>query len=233
MKLLSVSHLDFSYKKNENGNYTSPLVLDGVTFDVFSEELVALVGPNGAGKTTLFRILTEEVAVQRRGQPVVQRYGSYAYLPQHNTIDFSFPFTVLDVFNSTFCDGKWTFFKKKTKEWNERVSHMLHHVALFHKRFSLLGELSGGQRQRLLLARLLLLDRDFYLLDEPFSAIDEKTTIDLIKLLQTFSKSPFNKTFLVVMHHIPMASAHFGRILALSHKLLYDGLAENFIQLPY
>jgi zinc/manganese transport system ATP-binding protein len=77
-----------------------------------------------------------------------------------------------------------------------------------------IGELSAGQFQRVLFARLLLQDAPVILLDEPFNAVDERTTADLLALLHRWHRE--GRTVVAVLHDLAMVRAHFPRTLLLA-----------------
>ena len=84
-----------------------------------------------------------------------------------------------------------------------------------------LDTLSGGQLQRTLFARLMLQDADVLLLDEPFAAIDQRTTDELLALLRQWHAQ--GKTVLAVLHDLHQVRAAFPRTLMLARELLAWG----------
>jgi zinc/manganese transport system ATP-binding protein len=79
-----------------------------------------------------------------------------------------------------------------------------------------LSELSAGQVQRTLFARVLLQDADLILLDEPFNAIDARTTADLLLLLQRWRQEA--RTVIAVLHDIEQVREHFDETLLLARE---------------
>jgi zinc/manganese transport system ATP-binding protein len=84
-----------------------------------------------------------------------------------------------------------------------------------------IGELSSGQLQRTLFARLLLQDADLILLDEPFNAIDARTTADLLALLQRWRGEA--RTVVAVLHDLEQVRMHFEEVLLLAREVVAWG----------
>ncbi|MEA2958223.1 MAG: zinc/manganese transport system ATP-binding protein, partial [Alphaproteobacteria bacterium] len=154
--------------------------LDG---EIAPGALLALVGPNGAGKSTLFRGIVGIL------KPLAGAIGlgdiharDIAYLPQTVDIDRSFPISVFDFVGT----GLWRSsgpFGAIGKSARTRIAQALAAVGLNGFENRPIGTLSGGQMQRMLFARVLLQDARVIVLDEPFNAIDAKTSADLIALV--------------------------------------------------
>ena len=141
--------------------------------------LTAVVGPNGAGKSTLLKGITG-VLSPLDGKVTFGELtrNDIAYLPQQSDIDRTFPMSVTDL----VAMGLWReigAFGSLGRRRKARVKEAIEAVGLSGLENRAIGALSGGQLQRALFARLLLQDAKLVLLDEPFSAIDGRTTADL------------------------------------------------------
>lgn len=180
----------------------------------------ALVGPNGAGKSSLLAAIGGLI---RKGHHPATLEGrieraagaSVAYLPQAAEIDRGFPVQV----DELVAMGLWSrigVLGGLSRAHRERVSHALEAVGLrgFDKR--LLGELSVGQVQRALFARVLVQDARLILLDEPFNAIDSRTTADLLTLLPRWKHEA--RTVIAVLHDLEQVRAHFDEALLLARE---------------
>ena len=193
--------------------------------EVATGALLAVVGPNGAGKSTLFRglvgilkplagsILTGGIAAK-----------DIAYLPQSADIDRSFPISVFDFVGT----GLWRrtgFFGGVGKEARGRIARALSAVGLSGFENRGIGTLSGGQMQRMLFARVLLQDARLIVLDEPFNAIDTKTSADLMALVQQWHAE--KRTVLAALHDMDLVRAHFPETLLLARgKVAWGATAE-------
>ncbi|MBV7457474.1 metal ABC transporter ATP-binding protein [Acidovorax sp. sif1233] len=180
--------------------------------------LTAIVGPNGAGKTTLL------AAIMGRVSPVegeVQRAaGRIAWLPQQVEIDRSFPIRVFDL----VALGHWSrvgSLRGLDAPQREAVHHALDAVGLagFERRG--IAELSAGQFQRVLFARVLLQDAPVILLDEPFNAIDARTTADLLAVVARWHAE--SRTVIAVLHDLEQVRRHFDRTLLMARRCVAWG----------
>ena len=176
--------------------------------------LIAVVGPNGAGKSTLFRglvgILKPLAGAIARGDLDVR---DIAYLPQTTDIDRSFPISVFDFVGT----GLWRstgFFGGIGKPARDKIAQALASVGLNGFENRNIGTLSGGQMQRLLFARVLLQDARMIVLDEPFNAIDTKTSADLLELVRRWHAE--GRTVLAALHDMDLVRAHFPETLLLA-----------------
>lgn len=181
--------------------------------------LTAVVGPNGAGKSTLLGALGGAIA---RFEGHIERDPAQrvAYLPQASDLDRAFPVRVHDM----VALGLWSRIGS-SRGLNAadlaRVSQALSAVGLagFEQRW--LGELSAGQVQRVLFARVLLQDAGLILLDEPFNAIDARTTADLLALLVRWRDE--GRTVVAVLHDLDQVRAHFDQTLLLARETVAWG----------
>jgi zinc/manganese transport system ATP-binding protein len=176
--------------------------------------MLAVVGPNGAGKSTLFRGL---VGILKPLSGTILTDGidpkTIAYLPQTADIDRSFPISVFDFVGT----GLWRqtgFFGGIGKKARVRIAQALTAVGLSGFENRGIGTLSGGQMQRMLFARVLLQDARLIVLDEPFNAIDTKTSADLMALVRQWHAE--GRTVLAALHDFDVVRAHFPETLLLA-----------------
>lgn len=190
-----------------------------VSLRIAPGSLVALVGPNGAGKSTLIKALAGEL------RPISGTVGRLAgqrvaWLPQHNGLDTSFPIDV----RRMVAMGLWHrvgALGRFTAEHRRLCSEALAAVGLSGFESRGLDTLSGGQLQRALFARLILQDAPVVLLDEPFAAVDNRTSSDLLALLHRWQQQ--GKTVIVVLHDLAQVRAHFPLTLLLARELVAYG----------
>jgi zinc/manganese transport system ATP-binding protein len=185
-----------------------------LNLEVVPGALVAVIGPNGAGKSTLFRGLAG-ILKPLSGSISLGGLDSkdIAYLPQTADIDRSFPISVFDFVGT----GLWRstgFFGGMGKAARERILAALAAVGLNGFENRPIGTLSGGQMQRMLFARVLLQDARLIVLDEPFNAIDAKTSADLIALVKHWHGE--GRTVLAALHDLDMVRNHFPETLLLA-----------------
>ena len=187
--------------------------------------MTAVVGPNGAGKSTLVKTI---VGILRPAKGRVVRQDitarDLAYLPQAAEIDRSFPIVVDDLVSL----GAWQHtgaLGRVSRAVMARTSEALSAVGLEGFRRRPIGSLSAGQFQRVLFARLLLQDAPVIILDEPFTAIDARTTRDLIDLVRRWHGE--QRTVIAVLHDFEQVRTHFPQTLLLAREQIAWGPTEQ------
>jgi zinc/manganese transport system ATP-binding protein len=195
--------------------------------DVAGGALVAVVGPNGAGKSTLFKGIVgvlKPLAGQIERGTLEPR--DIAYLPQAAEIDRSFPVNVYDL----VAMGLWRragLFGPIGHKARDAIEHAIAAVGLTGFEDRAIATLSGGQMQRMLFARLLLQDARVIVLDEPFNAVDVKTSADLFDLVRRWHGE--QRTVLTAMHDIDFVRAHFPETLLLAREPVAWGRTVNVL----
>ena len=189
--------------------------------------LTAIVGPNGAGKSTLIKAI---VGVMKPAQGRV-RLGDLSaraigYLPQAAEIDRSFPISVAD----TVAMGAWRHigaWRGVSREQAAQTREALTAVGLDGFEERNIGSLSSGQLQRVLFARLLVQDAQLIVLDEPFTAIDARTTQDLLRLVRSWHGQ--GRTVIAVLHDLEQVREHFPQTLLLARESIAWGATDQVL----
>ena len=177
---LSTHNLKKRYKKRT--------VVQDVSIEVSSGEVVGLLGPNGAGKTTCFYMVVGLVACdggevhideQRITHlPIHQRARlGVSYLPQEASV-----FRKLTVMENI--KAVLELQKLEPDEVDRRAEQLLEELHIAHIRNSSAASLSGGERRRVEIARALSTEPRFILLDEPFAGIDPIAVLDIQKIIR-------------------------------------------------
>ena len=198
--------------------------LDGT---VESGALMAVVGPNGAGKSTLFKGVVGTIKplagkIERNGMAPQE----IAYLPQVVEIDRTFPINVYDMVSM----GLWRragLFGGIGRKERDRIESAMAAVGLTGFEERTIGTLSGGQMQRMLFARLLLQDARVIVLDEPFNAIDAKTSADLVALVRQWHSE--KRTVLAALHDIDLVRSNFPQTLLLAREPVAWGATRDVL----
>jgi zinc/manganese transport system ATP-binding protein len=176
--------------------------------------LTAVVGPNGAGKSTLLRAIA---GLHAPAEGRIETGAAVALLPQASTLDRGFPIAALDV----VLLGHWGAsgaFRAVPRAARTRAVEALAAVGLHGFEQRLVGSLSAGQFQRLLFARLLMQDAPVLLLDEPFTALDERTAADMLALLHRWHGE--GRTIIAVLHDMELVRRDFPQTLLLARDCI-------------
>jgi zinc/manganese transport system ATP-binding protein len=189
--------------------------------------LTAVIGPNGAGKSTLLKGI---MGLVRPSSGAVRLHGidrrDIAYLPQIGDLDRSFPIDVQDLvaLGAYRSAGLWGRIAGTDME---RVRSAIAAVGLrgFERRS--ISTLSGGQLQRALFARMLVQDARVLLLDEPFTAIDMRTTLDLLDVVARWHGE--GRTIIAVLHDMELVQEHFPRSLLIAREVVGWGTTESVV----
>jgi zinc/manganese transport system ATP-binding protein len=203
--------------------------LDG---SIAAGSLTAIVGPNGAGKSTLLkgvvgalRPLSGRIAMAQEGGQA-SKGRRIAYLPQAAELDRSFPIPVYDLVAMGLW-GRRGLFGGIRREDRARIEEAIAAVGMAGFERRAIGTLSGGQMQRVLFARLLLQDASLILLDEPFTAIDAKTTRDLLDLVRRWHAEA--RTVIAVLHDIDLVREVFPQTLLIAREPVAWGETDDVL----
>ncbi len=183
--------------------------------------LTAVVGPNGAGKSSLLAAIMGQLPLaQGQVDLPANLKGRIAWLPQHHEVDRSFPISVQDL----VALGHWRHLgslRGLGASHKQAVQQALAAVGLVGFERRVISELSAGQFQRALFARVLLQDAPVILLDEPFNAIDARTTADLLALVHRWHEQ--KRTVIAVLHDLDQVRQHFDQALLLARRCVAWG----------
>lgn len=184
--------------------------LDGV---VGAGSLLAIVGPNGGGKSTLLKGIAGRIAPL--GGSIANGFASLAYMPQIGDLSRDFPVSAFDLALTGLCSRRGMFGRISHAE-RQRAGEAIDAVGLSGFEDRSIRTLSGGQMQRLLFARLMLQDAPLILLDEPFTAIDQRTITDLLAILLRWHAE--GRTILAVLHDFELVRRHFPASLLIARE---------------
>ena len=233
--------VDVSVENVEKAFGDTP-ALHGVSLEIKSGELVALLGPSGSGKTTLLRILAG-LDFPTAGRVMFGGEDALRLTVQQRNVGFVFQnyalFRHMKVFdNIAFgLDARPRSRRPAKPDIRTRVLELLKLVQLdgLDKRYP--SQLSGGQRQRVALARALAIEPRILLLDEPFGALDAKVRRELRRWLREIHDQTGHTTVFVT-HDQEEAIELADRIVVLNHGKIeqvgtpdeiYDSPASPFV----
>lgn len=210
--LVQFSNVSFKHKPND-----TKWIFDGLNLTINENEIVCLMGPSGCGKSTLLDLIAR-LAEPQRGSVTSSRAQSVGYIFQRDAL---LPWRTVagnimlaaDLKAKSKLDAEWQM-KQLMRSFSleERVAKMYPH------------QLSGGMRQRVSIIQTLVFDPAIVLLDEPFSALDLHTRLQLQAEFHNMARSA-NKTVVMVTHEIDEAIAMADRIVVLNSA---GQVAEHF-----
>lgn len=208
---LEVKNLSYSYHTLEGETNA----LSDISFDVKDGEFFAVVGPSGCGKSTLLSLLCgliepEAGSIFIDGIPRQESRAAIGYMLQRDHL-FEWR-TIL----SNVCLGLEIQNRLDHKARKE-LADMLDAYGLAQFQDARPGQLSGGMRQRAALVRTLALKPDILLLDEPFSALDYQTRLEVCDDISTIIRTR-KKTAVLITHDLSEAISVADRILVLSSR---------------
>lgn len=209
--------------KNVSKSFDSLVVLDGLSFQVEKDEILAIVGPSGTGKSVTLKHIVglldpDDGEVKVSGKP---RIG---YLFQSGAL-----LAWMTVYENVALPLKETT-KLKDKEIEELVMAALHEVGLEDAADKYPGEISGGMQKRAGLARAIVRRADVVLYDEPTSGLDPVTTLTIHKLIRKLNRD-HGITSIVVTHDIQGAIHLADRIMLIKDgKAVETSKVEDFVQ---
>lgn len=219
--------------------YGDRTVVDGVSAEVQTGEVVGLLGPNGAGKTTTFymvvglvkpdggRVLLENAdgEVDLSGAPMYRRARSgLGYLAQENSI-----FRKLSVGDNIRLI--WEQHGIPRSEQDRRLPELLGEFGLENFVHARGDSLSGGERRRVEIARALATDPAFLLLDEPFTGIDPIAVADIQALIRQLRDRGIG--ILITDHQVRETLAIVDRAYILNRgRIEVAGTAQEVLESP-
>lgn len=177
---LSASSLRKRYKKRT--------VVQNVSLEVASGEVVGLLGPNGAGKTTCFYMIVGLVAVDSGAITIDERDITRLPIHKRARMGLSYLPQEASVFRRLSVQENIRAVLELLNEDEELIEHkldaLLNELHIGHLRDSTALSLSGGERRRVEIARALATDPAFILLDEPFAGVDPIAVLDIQRIIR-------------------------------------------------
>ncbi len=230
---LSLNNIRKIYNNNEGLS-----ALDNVSADIYAGEFLSILGPSGCGKTTLLRIMIgllepTEGSIYLDGKDITHApcsarsmgivFQNYALFENMTVLD--------NVVYAAYLKAK----KEKTAtkaEITKRALDMLELLGIAELRNKYPAELSGGQQQRVAIARTLIHNPAVMLFDEPMSALDVATRLQLRDVIKNIQKN-FGTTMIYITHDQEEAFSLSDRIMVMNKaKVAQIGTPEEIISNP-
>jgi branched-chain amino acid transport system ATP-binding protein len=202
--------------------------LKGVSFEINGPELIGLIGPNGAGKTTLTNVLDGAIkpnsgTVYLNGERIDQ-YQPYevARAGLGRTFQVTRSFRRMSVLENLYVPALAMDRPETRAQIHEKAMGVLEFLTMDHLRNEYAQALSGGQQKLLELGRLLMLDPDIVILDEPFAGVHPR----LMEIIYAYIRrvNDAGKAIIIISHQMDSIFTLSQRLLVLNFgDLIADG----------
>jgi len=215
--------------------YTSRTILNKISLELHSREMLGVIGPNGSGKSTLIQCIdgllkpkTGSILLDGNDLKNISRKEmakKVGYVPQTTSRSF-FPSTVLD----TVLMGRrphlgWRSSNKDVKN----VIGVLRLIGIEDLAMRDINELSGGQQQKVLIARAIAQDPSILLLDEPTSNLDIKHQLEVIEIIRE-KVMERNISAIMAVHDLNLAAKYTDRIVMMKDgKIFAAGMPDKVL----
>ena len=218
--------------RNLNKRFGGNHVLKGLSFEVKGPELIGLIGPNGAGKTTLTNILDGAITpnsgtVYLNGKRIDQLPPfEVARAGLGRTFQVTRSFRRMTVLENLFVPALAKDLTVSKDQVLPKAMEVLEFLTIDHLRNEYAQALSGGQQKLLELGRLLMLDPDIIILDEPFAGVHPK----LMEIIYGYIRrvNDAGKAIILISHQMESIFTLCGRLLVLNFgELIADGLPAD------
>ena len=210
--------------------YKARTVVEDVSFEVKSSEVVGLLGPNGAGKTTCFYMIVGLVPAD--GGEVYIDDARLTHLPMHKRarLGLSYLPQEASIFRKLSVEENiravLELLKIPAAELNDRLESLLSELHIDHVRHINAAALSGGERRRVEIARALATNPRFILLDEPFAGVDPIAVLEIQKIIRFLKERGIG--VLITDHNVreTLGICDHAYIISAGHVLAAGSSAE-------
>lgn len=221
--MLQFENVSFRYAEDDFD------MMRNLHFQVEDREFVSIIGASGCGKSTIFRLINGLEKLQQGkilvdGRPVQELKNYSAFMPQK---DLLFPWRTIE---KNIC-LPMELAKVPKEEQEKRCKAVLEQVGLAEYAKKYPKDLSGGMKQRVAFARTLLSGADLLLLDEPFSALDYLTRVDMQEWL-LHQWEHYHKTILFITHDVEEA-IFLSKTIYIIQDRPFSQMERVDVPLPY
>lgn len=215
--MINVDNVTFAYGKRE--------ILKDISFDIQEKKCIAILGNNGAGKSTLIKCLNKIIPI-KSGKVIVDNANVLEMSRNQIAQNIAYVAQKTETSRVTVYDAvllgrkpyiKWDI----TSSDRKMVDEMLEHMELTDYALRYIDELSGGELQKVMLARALVQQPKFLLLDEPTSNLDPKNQYELMKRVRHISKD-HGISVAVVIHDLNLALRYCDKFLFIKDSEVFS-----------
>lgn len=205
-------------------SYGEEPVLRDIDLTVSSRQFTGIVGPSGSGKTTLLKVLLGTMT-PIHGQVYRMPGLQIGYVPQVETVDWSFPLTVAEcVLLASPGNRRLPWPSREERSAANEVMDRLG-IGAFSKRH--IRELSGGQQQRMFIARALLGKPQLLVMDEPTSGVDVKTRHEVLHLLGELNADGLG--VILTTHDLNGMASHLPHLVCMNQSIVKSGVPSEVL----
>ncbi len=220
--------------KNISQAYGKKQVLNDVSLTIKERMITGLIGANGAGKSTLIGVISRLIEpldgeVLLDGVNIKEIKSNeiakkISVLRQNNNINLKITVEELVSF------GRFPHSLGRLTEVDKaKINEAINYLKLTNIKDRYIDELSGGQQQRVYIAMVLAQDTKYIFLDEPLNNLDMRYQVETMTILKNLVKD-FDKTIVIVMHDINIASAFCGHLVAMKDGVIVnEGTPEKIV----
>lgn len=198
-------------------------ILQDINLEIPDRVFAAIIGPNGAGKSTLIKLLLGmiepgdgEILIDDIPRDTWLKNNGFGYLPQREEYDRGFPASALDIVLMGIA-GRIPWGKRIGENHRKRALDIMKDTGIISKANSPIGTLSGGEFQRVMLARAILSDSKYLILDEPEAGIDRRSVVGFFALLKELNDA--GKTVITVSHDLHTLNKYCNFLICLNKTL--------------
>lgn len=225
--MISVENVSFGYTKNN-------IILNDVSFSAGRGEIINILGPNGCGKSTLIKLILGFLPIKKGSVTIngdnikkisrKEMASRLSYVPQLHSGTFSY--SVIDVvLMGRLTKSPWYRYTEKDYEKAYAALERLKLTDYADRQYL---HLSGGERQLVLIARSLVQNTAYFVMDEPVSGLDYGNQFMLLQTIKELSEEGLS--FLITTHHPEHALFLGGRALLIKGgRIIEDGEPEKVI----
>jgi branched-chain amino acid transport system ATP-binding protein len=218
--------------RNVHKSFGGIQALNGVSFRIRGNELIGLIGPNGAGKTTLTNVL-DGVYRPTIGQVWFNERRVDGLPPYENarhglgrTFQVTRAFRRMTVVENLLVPAMALHPTARKRDFYKKAWEVLEFLTMEHLAEDYARSLSGGQQKLLELGRLLMLDPDIIILDEPFAGVHPRLMETIYEYIKVVHEQ--GKAFIIISHDMESIFTLSQRLLVLNFgELIADGAPER------
>lgn len=211
---------------NVTFGYNDEPILCEVNLPIEKGIFTGLVGPSGSGKTTLLKIILG-LLKPWKGKVIFlgQALPRVGYVPQLETVDWSFPATVEEVVMMGRWKERLSFPFRFKKREDPLLLNILEKLGIGDLASHHIRDLSGGEQHRVFLARALISQPELLILDEPLAGVDLKTQHEILHFLDELNNEGI--TILLTTHDLISVAAHIPQVICFNHEVIAQGPPEE------